>query len=217
MIRFDVVDPKKGEIRIEDVYLVQGLFERIKLNHYPIIDTGLRTKESKLALAIDEDGLQALLHSFPLPTDGSIEPPTDLRLLNVPYTSPHEVTDIMLLVALTKHILQEELKDPKIRRIGYIVQKRDYLVNRVLSDWGFSEIKEKPKLKFKESEYAVLAMDIKDFDNSLFGELSSNEIMEIDPDSGEANYNKHALYQLTLQMAVRKEPNHGIKKPKPSG
>lgn len=217
MIRFDTIDPKENQARTDQVYLVQGLFERIKLNHYPIIDTGLKTKESKLALAIDEDGLQALSHSFPLPTDGSIEPPADLRILNVPYTSPHEVTDIMLLVAVTKHMVQEELTDPKIRRIGYIVQKRDYLVNRVLNDWGLSEIVEKPNLRFKESEYAVLAMDINGFGNSLFGELSSDEIMKIDPDSGEANYNQHALYQLTLQMAVRKEPNHGIKKPKPHG
>ena len=216
MIRFEAVNPNKAEIKVDYIYLINGLFERIKLNHYPIIELGLKTKDSKLSLAIDEDGLQGLLHSYPLPSNGSIEPPPDLRLLNVPYTSPHEVTDIMLLTALTKHMLQEESGDPKISRIGYIVQKSDYLVNRVLKDWGFYQIPEKPTLKFKESEYSALAMDINAFCQSLCGDLSPDEIMALEPDSTEANYKEHSLYQLTLQMAVRKEPNHGIKKPKPS-
>lgn len=195
------------ELGRREVFFLRRFFRRISLLHMmEEIEYRFEVGKPALALYVDDEGIQGVLHAYKAPPRA--RGLDDVRMLNVPFTSPHYITDVGMMMALHQRMLTH-LTERKVQRVCYLVQNDDYLTNAVLSKWGFEPAKDVQSFRSREKDYTFVVNDVDSYlkafrpDQWTVSKLLDHEI----PD---AEYEHHALLQTALQVSVRKEVNHGL-------
>ena len=201
----------------ENLYWLEGFFQRISMPHLiEVVKYQFQTGNSVIVMNTGYEGIIGVLHSYDLVTRFRVKSLKNVRLFNVPFVLPQRTTDIGMMIAMHKKMLMI-LSGKKVEKIGYMVQEEDYLVNFIMSEWGFEKT-DISKVQYRSSEYSIWTIDTNKHLESFH--LNGCKVENLLKSNGieATEYERHVAFQAALQIGIMKQENHAIiAKPKVAG